>query len=123
MPTLKKTGTRPTPTARTPEEQRKHRAEQAARAILSGTGNREANWERIARFLADCPKRSTFAGLDIPEDIIARVWPDPPPAEAPVPTEPTEPTVEEIGTLVHDPILGDVLEIEMSPEDIKPTES
>ncbi len=49
----KNVGTRPRPIVRTPEQARKHRAEQAARAILAGRGNRDANWARIGRCFAD----------------------------------------------------------------------
>ena len=55
----KNTGTRLKPRVRTPEEQRKHRAEQAARAIRSPrlypltAERRSANWARIARCFVD----------------------------------------------------------------------
>lgn len=107
----KNVGTRTRPTVRTPEKQREHRAEQAARAIRAGRGNREANWTRIERHLRDVKaKPSDFYGLAIPEPITARLWP------APV----EEPPVEEIGTLVVDPIFGEILEIELEPIDAEP---
>lgn len=100
----KNVGTRTRPIVRTPEQQRKHRAEQAARAILAGR-NREQNWARIERHLADIPsKPSDFCGLEIPEPIEARLWPDP---------------VEEIGTLVVDPILGECIEIDLTPDAVE----
>lgn len=98
----KNVGTRTAPIVRTPEQARKHRAEQAARAILAGRGNREANWERIERHLINVKtKPSDFCGLEIPEPIEERLWP--------------EPVAEEIGTLVEDAVLGPVLEIELEP--------
>lgn len=79
----KNVGTRQKPRIRTAEEQRKHRAEQAARAILAGRGNREANWERISRHLRDLPsKRYDFLGLEIPGRLLTECWPDPPAAES-----------------------------------------
>ena len=123
MTIKKNVGTRPRPKQRTPEEQRRHRAEQAARAILAGR-NRQHNWLRIERHLrADYTgKVGYFETLAIPEAIQESVWPTPPPSEkAPAETV-AEETVEEIGVLVTDPIFGEVLEIEMSPDDIPPTE-
>ena len=114
--TKKNVGTRTKTSVRTPEDQRKHRAEQAARAILAGRGDWHANWDRIERHLRDLPvKIGFFAGLAIPEAIQESVWPTP----APV----AEETVEEIGVLVTDPLFGEVMEIEMSPDDIPPAES
>ena len=105
----KNVGTRTRPTVRTPEQRRKHRAEQAARAILAGRGNREANWTRIERHLVDVKtKPSDFCGLEIPEPIEERLWPEPVVETAPE-------IVEEIGTLVADPIFGEVLEIDLDP--------
>lgn len=86
MTTKKNVGTRLRPRVRTPEEQRKHRAEQAARAILAGRGNREMQWIRIARHLRDVSKSLTFAGMSIPDAISASAWPEP----APVESEPVE---------------------------------
>lgn len=75
MTTKKNVGTRPRPSQRTPEEQRKHRAEQAARAIAAGR-NEEHNWLRIERHLRDVPvKLGYFAGMAIPEAIQESVWP------------------------------------------------
>ena len=123
MTTKKNVGTRLKPRVRTPEEQRKHRAEQAARVIAAGRGDWHINWLRIVRHLRDVPvKIGFFAGLAIPVAIQESVWPTPPPSEkAPAETV-AEETVEEIGVLVTDPIFGEVLEIEMSPDDIPPTE-
>ena len=74
----KNLGDRPRPIVRTPEQRRKHRAEQAARAILAGRGNREANWTRIERHLVDVKTQpSDFCGLEIPEPIEERLWPEP----------------------------------------------
>ena len=79
----KNVGTRPRPKQRTPEEQRRHRAEQAARAIKAGRGNHEANWLRIARHLADYGVRfGYYADLAIPEAIQESVWPTPAPTES-----------------------------------------
>ena len=86
MTTKKNVGTRPRPKQRTPEEQRRHRAEQAARAIKDGRGNRDANWDRIERHLRDCPKQSDFMGLAIPAGAVMRLWPEPP-----APTESSRP--------------------------------
>jgi hypothetical protein len=85
MTIKKNVGTRPRPKQRTPEEQRRHRAEQAARAILAGR-NREHNWLRIERHLRDCPKQSDFMGLAIPAGAVMRLWPEPP-----APTESSRP--------------------------------
>jgi hypothetical protein len=75
---LKNLGTRLEPRVRTPEEQRKHRAEQAARAILAGRGDWYNNWDRIEPHLRDLPtKRHDFMGLDIPSGVVTRCWPDP----------------------------------------------
>lgn len=106
----KNTGTRIRAIVRTPEKQREHRAEQAARAILAGR-NVGTNWSRIARHLVDGPACTEYAGLAIPPQTLAwliPVW------APPVAIEP-DPTVEEIGTLVTDPIFGEVLEIELEP--------
>lgn len=88
----KKSGHRLRPRVRTPEQQRLHRAEQAARAILAGRGDREANWLRIERHLADGPKVEVFRGLTVPAEMVARLWPEPVKAEAaePAPVESTE---------------------------------
>ena len=91
----KKSGHRLRPRVRTPEQQRLHRAEQAARAIERGV-NREANWRRIERHLADGPKVESFRGLTVPAEIVARLWPEPVKAEAaeaaePAPVESTGP--------------------------------
>ena len=76
--TIKHVGTRLDPKQRTPEERRRHRAEQAARAILAGRGNRHNNWDRIERHLRDLPaKRYDFMGLEVPGGVITRCWPDP----------------------------------------------
>ena len=76
MTIKKNVGARLEPRVRTPEEQRKHRAEQAARAIKAGRGNREANWLRIARHIADYGVRfDYYADLAIPEAIQESVWP------------------------------------------------
>jgi hypothetical protein len=123
MTTKKNVGTRTKPSVRTPEEQRKHRAEQAARAIAAGRGDRHTNWLRIERHLRDVPgKVGFFAGLAIPEAIQESVWPTPPPSEENPAETVVEETVEEIGVLVTDPIFGEVLEIEMSQDDIPPVE-
>lgn len=83
MTTKKNVGTRPRPKQRTPEEQRRHRAEQAARAIKDGRGNWDANWDRIERHLKDCKdKRHDFMGLDIPAGAVMRLWPEPAPTES-----------------------------------------
>lgn len=80
--TLKNTGHRTTPRVRTPEEQRKHRAEQAARAIAAGR-NEEHNWLRIERHLRDVPvKLGYFAGMAIPEAIQESAWPTTAPTES-----------------------------------------
>lgn len=86
MTTKKNVGTRPRPKQRTPEEQRRHRAEQAARAILAGR-NREHNWLRIERHLrADYTgKVGYFEALEIPEAIQESVWPTPEPEPTPEP--------------------------------------
>ena len=76
----KKSGHRTSPRVRTPEQQRLHRAEQAARAIERGV-NREANWRRIERHLADGPKVEVFRGLTVPAEMVARLWPEPPVCE------------------------------------------
>lgn len=76
----KKSGHRLRPRVRTPEQQRLHRAEQAARAIERGV-NREANWRRIERHLADGPKVEVFRGLTVPAEMVARLWPEPPVCE------------------------------------------
>jgi len=79
----KNVGTRPRAKVRTPEQHREHRARQAARAILAGR-NREANWARIERYLRDIPERRGYVlDLQIPEAIVARVWPTPPAPEQP----------------------------------------
>lgn len=87
----KKYGHRTSPRVRTPEQQRLHRAEQAARAIERGV-NVEANWLRIERHLADGPKVEVFRGLTVPAEIVARLWPEPVKVEAaePAPVESTE---------------------------------
>ena len=87
----KKSGHRLRPRVRTPEQQRLHRAEQAARAIERGV-HREANWLRIERHLADGPKVEVFRGLTVPAEIVARLWPEPVKVEAaePEPVESTE---------------------------------
>ena len=74
---------RPRPKQRTPEEQRRQRAEQAARAILAGR-NREHNWLRIERHLrADyAEKVGNFGALAIPEAIQESAWPTPEPTPA-----------------------------------------
>ena len=79
----KNVGTRTRPIVRTPEQQRKHRAEQAARAILAGR-NREHNWLRIERHLrADyAEKVGNFGALAIPEAIQESAWPTPEPTPA-----------------------------------------
>jgi hypothetical protein len=95
MTTKKNVGTRPRPKQRTPEEQRRHRAEQAARAILAGRGERDKHWERIARSFPDCGSAdgaTTFAhrlGLaTVPAHLLDVAFP---PAElAPEPPAPTE---------------------------------
>ena len=76
----KKSGHRTSPRVRTPEQQRLHRAEQAARAIERGV-NREANWRRIERHLADGPKVEVFHGLTVPAEMVARLWHEPPVCE------------------------------------------
>ena len=89
----KKSGHRLRPRVRTPEEQRKHRAEQAARAILAGRGDLHTNWDRIERHLRDLPrKRYDFMGLEVPGGVITRCWPEPVKVEAaePAPVESTE---------------------------------
>lgn len=78
MAIKKNLGTRTKSSVRTPEGQRKHRAEQAARAILAGRGDWNANWDRIERHLRDIPtKQCDFMGLEIPYGGIIRCWPDP----------------------------------------------
>jgi hypothetical protein len=111
MTTKKNVGTRPRPKQRTPEEQRRHRAEQAARAILAGRGERDKHWERIARSFPDCGSAdgaTTFAhrlGLaTVPAYLLDAAFPpaEPEPEPTPEPTpevavepEPTpEPTPE-----------------------------
>jgi len=108
----KNVGTRPLPIVRTPEQQRKHRAEQAARAILAGR-NVGTNWARIARHLVDGPAVTEYAGLSIPPETLAWLTPVWTPTVVIEPA--TEPTIEETGVLVIDPIFGEVLEIEMAP--------
>lgn len=80
---------RPRPAVYTPERRRARRAAQAGRAILAGR-NRERNWERIERHLGDEKKTLVFAGMLVPEEMVARLWPEPPveaanvaPAEVP----------------------------------------
>ena len=78
MTIKKNVGTRTKTSVRTPEEQCKHRAEQAARAILAGRGDLHTNWDRIERHLRDLPrKRYDFMGLEVPGGVITRCWPDP----------------------------------------------
>ena len=90
----KLTGKRPRPTVRTPAEQRKHRAEQAARAILAPLRlypltdhQRAANWERIARCFSDLPDAdaaTSFAhklGLrTVPAHLLDAAFPPAPPS-------------------------------------------
>ena len=83
MTTTKNVGARPRPKQRTPAEQRRHRAEQAARAILAGR-NQEHNWLRIERHLrADRTEKVNYFGmLAIPEAIQESAWPTPAPTES-----------------------------------------
>jgi len=100
----KNVGTRPRPTVRTEREQIVKRLRQAGRAYDAGR-SREANEIRMARLEARLVEIDT---------------PPAPVVEEPAPTESDrvaveEPTIEEIGALVADPIFGEVLEIELDP--------
>jgi hypothetical protein len=102
----KLTGTRPRPIVRTERESVVKRLRQAGRAYDAGRSI-EANEARITRL------ENRLIQIDTPPA---------PVVEEPAPTESDrvaveEPTVEEIGTLVIDPIFGEVLEIEMEPLD------
>ncbi len=98
----KTTGTRLRPTVRTPEDQRKHRAEQAARAILAGR-NVGTNWARIARHLVDLKPCAEYLDLPIPAETLAWVkpvwvvrYPAPEVVTAPVPVAEATPEPVEI---------------------------
>ena len=78
----KHVGTRTKPTVYSPEEQRKRRAAQSARAILAGRGDREKHWERIARCFGDVPDAAAACvlahklGLDtIPAHLLEAAFP------------------------------------------------
>lgn len=70
----KNLGDRPRPIVRTPEQQRKHRAEQAARAILAGR-NVGTNWARIARHLVDGKAVTEYTEMAIPPETLAWLTP------------------------------------------------
>lgn len=104
------TGKRIRPTVYPPAETRYRRAAQSARAILAGRGEREKHWERIARCFADLQSADAACllahrlGLDtVPAHLLDAAFPPPPPE------------VEDVGTLVSDPIFGEVLEVELEP--------
>jgi len=95
----KNVGTRPRPIVRTERESIVKRLKQAGRAYDAGRSV-EANGVRIRRLEARLVEIDT------------------PPAPVVEPTaEPIaiEPVVEEIGTLVSDPYLGVVMEVELEP--------
>ena len=90
----KNTGKRTRPIVRTEREQIVKRLKQAGRAYDAGRSV-EANEIRIKRL------ETRLVEIDTPPAPVAAVI--------------EEITVEEIGTLVMDPIFGEVLEIEMEP--------
>ena len=62
----KNVGTRPRPKQRTPEQQRQHRAEQAARAHIAGR-NRDKNAERVIRIGKEMEAISTAMFAPVPD--------------------------------------------------------
>ena len=94
MTIKKNVGTRTRPIVRTPEQQRKHRAEQAARAILAGR-KYEENWDRIGRCFADFASAEQATGwahnmglATVPLHLLDAAFP-PAPEQEPVAEEPS----------------------------------
>lgn len=90
MSITKPTGKRQRKRILPPKQRREKRAAQAARAILAGRGDRDANWSRIARCFSDYGSAEaavTFAhtlGLaTVPAHLLEKAFPPEPAADDP----------------------------------------
>ena len=95
MSITKPTGKRQRKRILPPKQRREKRAAQAARAILAGRGDRDANWSRVARCFSDYGSAEaavTFAdtlGLaTVPAHLLEKAFP---PTPEPTPEPATEP--------------------------------
>ena len=90
MSITKPTGKRQRKRILPPKQRREKRAAQAARAILAGRGDRDANWSRVARCFLDYESAEaavTFAhtlGLaTVPAHLLEKAFPPEPAADDP----------------------------------------